>query len=340
MCRKKIIFLITILLFIGSPGWLYSAGITIPAGSTFNVATGTLNVSGDLTNAGTLTSTTGTIKLTGNWAKTGTFTSGTGTVTFDGETGITGSTISGTTTFYNLTCTTANKYLYFTAGTTQTVSNSLTLTGTSGNLIKIRSTAAAVAYLTLPADKTQSLSYLDVQWNDASGGQTLAAGPTSTGSNTTSWTFTILSVSVSPSTWAIGLVEPGAAAQIKGAAIVVTNNGNVAETFRLNLTEPANWTSVVIVGNVASNVYALGGIFRAASSSTPLTSDYIDSQDYLTTSAVTASATVFAMGGVAAGVNVAVSGTCDLWLMFKAPTASTSAASQTITVTVTAIAAS
>jgi len=68
---------ITAVLLIISASTAYAAGITVPLNSTLDVNTGTLDVPGDITFAGTLAISTGTINLTGNWAKTGTFTAGT-----------------------------------------------------------------------------------------------------------------------------------------------------------------------------------------------------------------------------------------------------------------------
>ena len=79
-------------------GLAYAAGITIPLGFTLNTNTSTLNVPGNVTNAGTLQVSSGAITLTGDWSNSGTFTQGTSTVTLNG----TSQSISGTTTFYGL----------------------------------------------------------------------------------------------------------------------------------------------------------------------------------------------------------------------------------------------
>ena len=83
----------------------FAAGITIPASSTINVNTGTLNATGDLTNSGTLQATSGAVALTGNWTNNGTFTAGTSTVTFNGSVAqtITGTLTGASGQFYNLT---------------------------------------------------------------------------------------------------------------------------------------------------------------------------------------------------------------------------------------------
>jgi hypothetical protein len=62
------------------------AELIIPSGSTVDVNTGTLEVSGDIDLSGTLASSSGRVALTGDWnnAGVGTYTPGTGTLDFDG----------------------------------------------------------------------------------------------------------------------------------------------------------------------------------------------------------------------------------------------------------------
>ncbi len=94
----------------------WGAGITVPSGSTLNVNTCTLNVCGDVTNAGTLQTTTGTISLIGNWVNSGTFTSNNGTVTFNATSGVQTLNTGGiANAFYNLT--------HNAAGTVQVITN-------------------------------------------------------------------------------------------------------------------------------------------------------------------------------------------------------------------------
>ena len=268
MFRQNLkIALITISVLVAAAGELFAAGITIPAGSSLNVNSGTLNVAGDVTNAGTLLLTLGSITLSGNWSNTGTFTAGTGTVNFTGGIAVTqtlnsggtgagklfyhlthsgagtlqlttnaidvdgnfnnsagtfdangqaiscagnwtnsatythnnnsvtldgtNQTLTGSTTFYSLSKTvTSAATLTFDNTATQTATNSLTLQGASGQLLSLRSDAAAAYNLTLQAGGTQSLSYLDVRYSDASGGVKLVGGSTSTDSgNNTNWAF-------------------------------------------------------------------------------------------------------------------------------------------------------
>jgi len=102
----------------------------------------------------------GTIKLGGDWLNTGAFNSDTsGTVVF---TGIGQSTITGTNNFANFTCTQPGKQLNFEAGETQTIAGAWTLTGASGNLIRLGSTVAGTRWIVNPQG-TRNISFVDVQ---------------------------------------------------------------------------------------------------------------------------------------------------------------------------------
>jgi hypothetical protein len=81
------------------------------------------------------------------------------------------------TKFYNLKAVTASgKQINFEAGKTQTVANSLTLQGASGNLLKLRSMVnGQQALINLQNGGTQSIAYVDVKDHSATG-QYLAPG--------------------------------------------------------------------------------------------------------------------------------------------------------------------
>lgn len=156
----------------------YAAGLTIGSGASVNINDGSLKISDDITINETMTVGTGSVSLGGSWANNGTFTAGTGTVNFID--GTSPASISGTNTFYNLkAATTAGKQINFEATKTQTVANSLTLQGASGNLLTLRSTVnGQQAVINLQNGGTQSISYVDVKDHSASG-QYLAPGPPS-----------------------------------------------------------------------------------------------------------------------------------------------------------------
>lgn len=180
---------------VSQPG--LAQGITVGAGGTLWLGSGQISLRcSDLTVAGQLNMNQGTlndilnvqisgqadggqgvINLSGNWSNTGVFEPGSATVNMNDGCGVTTATIAGNTTFHNLTISTASgRQIHFTAGSTQTVNGNLTLTGVADNLLKILSTATgSPAFLDLTTGGGQSIDYVDVQDNHATG-QHLAPG--------------------------------------------------------------------------------------------------------------------------------------------------------------------
>ena len=113
-------------------GSLSTDNITITVGAVLTVSNGaTLNLSGNLSNAGTLTfAAAGTMNVEGGWVNNGTFNAGTGTVVFNGTTNA--SIVSGTNSFYNLSLN-GGSALEVTLSNAVTVTNTLTLT--SGKVV-------------------------------------------------------------------------------------------------------------------------------------------------------------------------------------------------------------
>lgn len=108
------------------------------AGGTLNLSDKNLNVDGYVLigYAGILNATSSVITVKGDWANWGNFISGTSTVILNGI----NQTIYGNTTFYKLIKTvTAADTLYFEAGSTQIITNTLTLQGANGALLSLRS---------------------------------------------------------------------------------------------------------------------------------------------------------------------------------------------------------
>ena len=179
------------------PDITYSNLVIGSTGSTvFTMTAATLDVNKNLTiSGGTLTITNAqNIALSGSWIQSGngSFSAGTGTVTLDGG----DQTLSGTTVFNNLSKTvTVAKTLTFSQGGQQSISGALTLQGAASNLLSIRGeTAATASRLILDGGSgTQTIEYLDVKDNDASGGAELACSTSSEGcvnsGNNTNWSF-------------------------------------------------------------------------------------------------------------------------------------------------------
>ncbi|MCX5698061.1 MAG: DUF2341 domain-containing protein [Candidatus Omnitrophica bacterium] len=186
---------------------------------------------------GTVTAGPNTFTIGGNFANAGTFTCNTSTVTFNDNSQT--SIISGSTAFYNFSSTTAGKTISMTGGTTQTVTNNLTLTGTASNPIVINDTGAgAVPKLTLQSGKIQSISDVNVANNDASGGiQLVDRGTSALSGATTNW---VLGSTGTTFTWT-------------GA---VSTDWNVSGNWDLGIV-PSSTDAVIIPSNIISQ-QALG----------------------------------------------------------------------------------
>lgn len=136
-----------------------------------------------------------------------------------------------------------------------------------------------------------------------------------------------LSISVSPLTWGVGTVDTGTTQMsTSGNKIGITNDGNVAETFTLQIYDEDDrneWTHSSLKTGAGNNIYVLSGIFCATADS-PVQASFneTDSEDVLTTAQQTATSTKFAYaGGSANAVAVPVSGQRSLWLRLDMPTA-------------------
>ena len=178
------------------------ADLSIPTGGSFNLAGGSVDLGcsdiivggtldlagGRLTNVrnvsiqsgGTITlGAAGAVSLSGNWSNAGTFNPGTGTVLFvDAPACASTSTISGNTSFYSLSLvSTLGKLYKFASGSTQRVLNALTLTGISGQPLRIESTTPGVPANIDMIGATQVTAFLAVRDMTASG-QVIALGLT------------------------------------------------------------------------------------------------------------------------------------------------------------------
>jgi hypothetical protein len=128
-----------------------------------------------------------TLSVTSNFSNSGSFTAGTGVVSLIGS----DQAISGSTTFYKLSkIATANNTLTFAAGSTQTVTNALTLKGSSaGARLSMVSGASGTQWSINPQGTR------DVQWSNISDANntnaTAVPATTSIDSgNNTNWTIT------------------------------------------------------------------------------------------------------------------------------------------------------
>ena len=171
-----------------------SSGAVIVTGLTNDP---TIDIDGDITinNSATLIApSSSSFTIGGDWTNSGTFTHSDGTVTFDDSSGT--STISDSNTFYNLTCTTADKNIVFEAGATTTVAGTFTMTGSSDHPIILRSSSAAHWYLTA---QNNTVSYVDVQYSDATSSASViddTTGGVDSGNNI-NWSFPEAAIDIS-----------------------------------------------------------------------------------------------------------------------------------------------
>ncbi len=148
-------------------------------------------INGNVTiNSGALFTLSGTrtVNIKGNWSNSGTFTPGAGTINFNGA----AQNINNANTWYNLFITgTAARTVVFQSGALQTVTNQLTLTGASGQILNLAPSASPTKWQ-LNAPATQIINYVSSLYSDASSGILINAfGGTGNinGGNNTNWNF-------------------------------------------------------------------------------------------------------------------------------------------------------
>ncbi len=243
---------------------LTTAGDLTIDGGTLNAAQGNIDANGSLILSSGVLTAPGPGKsftLAGSFSHSGgTFTHSSGTLTLDGPAA---ATISGNTSFYNLECTTPGKQLNFTAGTTQTVNNTLTLTGASGNLITLRSTQAGSKWdITFP-NGPQTVSYIDVKDADANTNIVTCYNSVDSGNNNANWVFNAVGITspiagktVDTTPTIIGVAGPNDTVVIKdkdGTAVATTTadaNGNFRIEIPASLAAGSN-SLTPYVGSIA-----------------------------------------------------------------------------------------
>ncbi len=109
----------------------------------------------------------------------------------------------------------------------------------------------------------------------------------------------------------------------------VINDGNVTETYSLDLTDPGGWMAVQAAP--VAEEYCLSAQFNATQ---PTAVSFTYADHALSTTSTACSATKFA--GDQTGLSVAASAARYLWLKFEAPTSTSVSTEQTIVVTLTA----
>jgi hypothetical protein len=169
---------------------LYTSTFTAPTSELTAVSGTSLLVKQNDTGKGTLTS-TGSGKISMISASSKAFLGNGNSYAIINQGGAGELTIADPNIFQNITNSTQPASVRFVSGTTSTFTNGFSLAGTSGNLITLGSTAAAVSTLS-KASGTVSVSYCTISYSAATGGATWNA-PTSSGNvdggNNTGWSF-------------------------------------------------------------------------------------------------------------------------------------------------------
>jgi len=152
----------------------------------------------------------------------------------------------------------------------------------------------------------------------------------------TVWVNPILSVSISTNTINLGVVEPGSYT-LTVSSVVVTNNGNIKQKFKLKIvSEPnATWLSVTAASPGAEQ-YRYSGIFR---STQPATSDFLPEDSFSFSTERTSSSAALARDADPddqKGFDVPADSTRNLWFKFEAPTSTDITTTQAIPLTITA----
>jgi hypothetical protein len=245
--RRRTLAALAALSALGHAAPAPAAQVAVGSGSSLDLGTGSLDLGcADLTVGGTLSAGTAgfgqardvtidptgvvngdsaTLAVAGDWDNAGTFNAGTSTVQLVDGCGLLSAVIAGDTTFANLDLTTTSGKLYtFTSGSTQTVTNSLTLLGATGNLLTLRSTVGgSAAFLDLQG--TGGGDFVDVQDIDATAGNPISLGPNSVkGPNTPGW----LAAALVPVFGALGLALLALSLVWSGLRALATRRGSVA----------------------------------------------------------------------------------------------------------------
>ena len=252
-----------LIIVIGTATTAFAAGITIGSGATVTLSGSPTITTVDLTITGTLSAGAGTVNLSGTWTRTGTFTPGTSTV------GIVGSgtaTITGTNTFYKFSCTTAGKTINFTAGERQTITNTLTFTGTSASRIVLRSATSGTRW-DIDPQGTRSVDYVDCQDSYNRNATVITAAHSKDSGNTVNWDFASqLAFTTAAKTLTVGTVSDAYTVQLQDGTGGATNavsavTVNLATTstgtyeFRASSTGTSVTSVTITVGSSTVNFY-------------------------------------------------------------------------------------
>ena len=139
-----------------------------------------------------------------------------------------------------------------------------------------------------------------------------------------------LGVSISQSALDLGSVGIDTSTQSTSGVTITNTSSGINETYELSLTNPAGW--VASQTGPDADVFVLNAAFDQDG-----TIMWSEADHALSPTPVSSSSTKFA--GDQRGMNVPHSETRELWFQFRSPTQSSVTTQQTITLTVTAVAA-
>jgi hypothetical protein len=146
-------------------------------------------------------------------------------------------------------------------------------------------------------------------------------------------TGSILSITITSATWYdFGMLQK-ATTTVAATPFVVQNSGNVSETYSLNVTNPAGWTTVP--GAPGIDQYRMDALFTGAA---PASVNFA-ADDAIGNASQASTASTFAIPADALGVKgvtVPVSASRQLWLQFAAPLDTVVTIKQRIVVTISA----
>ncbi len=243
-----------------------SAGtLDTTAANSYAFSTGNMTIGA----SGTFLPNNSTVTITGSWSNSGTFTASGSTVLMNGGTT---ASVSGTTTFNNLTIThTAAKEINFqTSGSPIFhVTGLFTVTGHSGNLIKLYSDSAGTQWKFHPTG-TASVDYVDVKDGGCeSGAIFLNPGHfTNSGNNGTCWVAASLTFTISDASIGFGALSPSAATYATG-----NTNGSSSEveahTIAISSSAPSGYSLTVQGATLTNGGYTIAAIGGINTSSIP-----------------------------------------------------------------------
>ncbi|HVN37470.1 MAG TPA: hypothetical protein VMW19_04765 [Myxococcota bacterium] len=211
-----------------------AGNVTVGAGSSLDLGTGSLALGcADLDVLGTLTAGTvgftqgrdvtvtpsgvmngnsATLQLSGDWDNTGSFVPGTSSVRITDGCGLLSDVVNGSTTFHDFQLSsTSGKQVSFAAGSTQTVAGAFTVSGATGNLLKLRSSVGGtVAFVNVQGSGIAN--HVDIADISAAPGNDIPiSGDSVKGPNTPGWVLV----------GAVPLLPPLAAALLLGALLLI-----------------------------------------------------------------------------------------------------------------------